>query len=90
MGGKRLYKDSKMYLILCGLSMSFMENQVLGKENEKIGVAELDLIKDYASVFGKGNHYHYYIFSKGGFTEGLLQAQERGEVHLITLEDLYK
>ena len=30
------------------------------------------------------------IFSKGGFTDGLLQAEERGEVHLITLEDLYK
>ena len=58
--------------------------------NEKIGVDELDLIRDYASVFGKGNNYHYYIFSKGGFTEGLLQAQERGEVRLITLEDLYK
>lgn len=48
--------------------------------NEKIGVDELDLIRDYASVFGKGNNYHYYIFSKGGFTEGLLQAQQRGEV----------
>lgn len=58
--------------------------------NEKIGVDELDLIRDYASVFGKGSNYHYYIFSKGGFTDGLLQAQERGEVHLITLEDLYK
>ena len=56
----------------------------------KIGVDELDLIQDYASVFGKGNNYHYYIFSKGGFTDGLLQAQERGEVQLITLEDLYK
>lgn len=58
--------------------------------NEKIGVDELDLIRDYASVFGKGNNYHYYIFSKGGFTDGLLQAQEHGEVRLITLEDLYK
>ena len=58
--------------------------------NEKIGVDELDLIRDYASVFGKGNNYHYYIFSKGGFADGLLQAQERGEVRLITLEDLYK
>ncbi|MDB8766515.1 hypothetical protein [Ruminococcus sp. 1001136sp1] len=48
------------------------------------------IFRDYASVFGKGNNYHYYIFSKGGFTEGLLQAQERGEVRLITLEDLYK
>lgn len=57
--------------------------------NEKIGVDELELIKNYASVFGNGNRYHYYIFSKGGFTEGLLQAQEQGEVHLITLEELY-
>ena len=48
------------------------------------------IFRDYASVFGKGNNYHYYIFSKGGFTEGLLQAQERGEVRLITLEDIYK
>ena len=30
------------------------------------------------------------IFSKGGFTDGLLQKQEHGEVCLITLEDLYK
>ena len=33
---------------------------------------------DSASVFGKGNNYHYYIFSKGGFIDGLLKAQERG------------
>ena len=58
--------------------------------NEKIGVDELNLIKDYASILGKGNNYHYYIFSKGGFTDGLLQAQDRGEVDLITLEDLYR
>ena len=59
-------------------------------EMKKLCVDELDLMRDYASVFGKGNNYHYYIFSKGGFTDGLLQAQERGEVQLITLEDLYK
>lgn len=58
--------------------------------NEKIGVDKLDLIRDYASAFGKGNNYYYYNFSKGGFTDGLLQAQERGEVRLISLEDLYK
>lgn len=34
--------------------------------------------------------YPDYIFSKGGFTDGLLQAQERGEIQLITLEQLYK
>ena len=58
--------------------------------NEKIGVDELELLRVYASVFGKGKNYHYYIFSKGGFTDGLLRDHERGEVQLITLEDLYK
>ena len=58
--------------------------------NEKIGMDELELLRDYASVFGKGDAYHYYIFSKGGFTDGLREAQERGEVRLVTLQDLYK
>lgn len=68
-------------------------NYIIGSckyRNEKIGVDELELIREYAAAFGKGSTYHYYIFSKGGFTDGLLQAEERGEVHLITLGDLYK
>ncbi len=51
---------------------------------------ELDLLREYASVFGKGTVYHYYIFSKGGFTEGLREAQVRGEVRLVTLQELYQ
>ncbi len=58
-------------------------------QNEKIGLDELELIREYAQVFGKGKKYYYYIFSKGGFTEGLIQAQNRGEVRLIGLDDLY-
>ena len=58
--------------------------------NEKIGLDELNLLQEYATVFGKGKNYYYYIFSKGGFTEGLLKAQERGEVHLLTLGDIYR
>ena len=58
--------------------------------NEKIGADELELIRSYASVFGKGDRYHYYIFSKGGFTDALISAQERGEVTLVTLDDMYK
>lgn len=57
--------------------------------NEKIGLDELELLRDYARVFGKGTKYYFYIFSKGGFTEGLLQAAQRGEVTLVTLADLY-
>ena len=31
----------------------------------------------------------YYIFSKAGFTDALLEKQEKGEVRLITLEEMY-
>lgn len=58
--------------------------------NIPIGVDELELLKRYAQVFGKGDKYHYYIFSKSGFTQGLQEAASRGEVRLITLEDMYK
>lgn len=57
--------------------------------NEKIGMDELELIRNYASVFRKDGIFHYYIFSKGGFTPALLEAEARGEVTLLTLEDLY-
>lgn len=58
--------------------------------NEKIGVDELELIRHYAKVFGKGERYHYFIFSLGGFTPALLECQERGEVTLLTLDALYQ
>lgn len=57
--------------------------------NEAIGVDEFELLKKYAAVFGKGKTYHYYIFSKGGFTEGLKALEKKGEVKLIALEDMY-
>lgn len=59
-------------------------------KNEKIGVDELELIRHYASVFGRGSKYHYFIFSKGGFTSALQELEEKGEVTLLTLDDLYK
>ena len=58
--------------------------------NEKIGMDELELLKNYASVFRKNALFHYFIFSKGGFTSELQEAGERGEVTLLTLEDLYR
>jgi len=57
--------------------------------NEKIGVDELELLRRYADIFRKGEKFYYYIFSKGGFTQPLLDLAERGEVTLLTLEDLY-
>ena len=59
-------------------------------KNEKVGMDELILLRQYAQAFGKGSAYHYYIFSKAGFTSELQAAAVRGEVSLVTLEDLYK
>ncbi len=58
-------------------------------KNEKIGVDELELLKNYAKVFGKGTKYHYYIFSKSGFTTALEERTTNDEVKLIKLEDMY-
>lgn len=57
--------------------------------NEKVGLDELELLRSYASVFRKGGTFHYYIFSKSGFTPGLLDAEKQGQVRLLTLDDLY-
>ena len=58
--------------------------------NEKIGIEELELMRRYASVFRQNGIFHYYIFSKGGFTQALLEAEMQGEVTLFTLGDLYR
>ncbi|MDE6730278.1 MAG: ATP-binding protein [Oscillospiraceae bacterium] len=57
--------------------------------NDKIGIDELELIKHYATVFGKGKENYYYIFSLGGFTENLLTLEQQGKVKLLTLDNLY-
>lgn len=57
--------------------------------NEPVGVDEWERIKEYAKVFGKGDRYHFYIFSKSGFTNGLKELAGQGEVRLVTLEDMY-
>ena len=59
--------------------------------NDPIGVDELDLIEDYASVITSSqDQCFYYIFSKGGFTEGLKSLAAKGAVELVTLEELYR
>lgn len=57
--------------------------------NELIGVDEYKLLREYSGVFGKGIRYHYYIFSKSGFTEELKTLAAKGEVRLVTLEEMY-
>ena len=58
--------------------------------SEPIGIEELKLIKDYASVFTDGkDDCFYYIFSKAGFTDALMKASAYGEVTLLSMEDIY-
>ena len=68
------------------------EEYIIGSckyKNEPIGVDELERMKEYAEVFGKGEKYYYYIFSKSGFTKGLKELEERNEVKLVDLADMY-
>jgi len=58
-------------------------------KNEPVGVEELELLREYAAVFGYGTKYHYYIFSKSGFTDGLKEMEKQGEVRLVSLEEMY-
>ncbi len=57
-------------------------------KNKKIGIEELRLLQEYAKVFGKGMKYHYFIFSKCGFTEELLELEKKEEVKLVTLDEI--
>ncbi len=59
-------------------------------KKEKVGTDELERLKEYSRAFGKGSGYHYYIFSKSGFTEGLSEAEKNKEVTLVSLEDMYR
>ncbi len=59
-------------------------------KNTPVGVDELELLRQYASVFRQGYRFHYFIFSKGGFTKALRELSGQGEVTLLTLEDIYR
>jgi hypothetical protein len=58
--------------------------------SKPIGVDELELLRNNAAVFGKNGTYHFFIFSKGGFTAGLQELAAKGEVTLVTLEEMYR
>lgn len=58
-------------------------------KNTPIGADELELLRQYASVFKKGCKFHYYIFSKSGFQPSLLELAKKGEVTLLRIQDIY-
>ena len=59
-------------------------------KNEKTDIDELNLIRAYASLLTNANdECFYYIFSKSGFTDALLEKQDKDEVRLVALEEMY-
>lgn len=85
-------KRKQVEIDIVGQPLPGINTYIIGSckfRNEKIGIKELTLLKEYAAVFGKGRDYIYYIFSLSGFTDELLCAQENGDVHLVTLDDMY-
>lgn len=58
--------------------------------NEKIGTDEYKVLKEYAEVFAKDRKTYLYIFSKSGFSSALREIEDKGDVKLITLDDIYR
>lgn len=59
--------------------------------NDKIDIGELELIKEYARIFiNKSDTCYYYIFSKSGFTEKLIEKSKTETVKLISMQKIYR
>lgn len=59
-------------------------------KNDMVGINELEKLKEYAEAFNSRGRYYFYLFSKSGFTKGLKELEEKGEVWLFTLSDIYE
>lgn len=60
--------------------------------NAPVDVDELTLMEEYAEAMGHFGRKYYYLFSKSGFTDALVERAggERETVRLITLGDIYQ
>lgn len=56
--------------------------------NDPVDVDEFEKIVNDGKAFGKDGKYHYYIFSKSGFTNALVEKEKEGLVNLVALEDM--
>lgn len=57
--------------------------------DDLVDLADLQRLVNDAKQFGKGSRYHYFLFSKAGFTPELQNCQNAA-VTLLTLDDLYR
>ena len=54
-----------------------------------VGEEELRLMEEYADAMGHFEQRYYYLFSKSGFADSLIQQAENGKVRLVTLKEMY-
>jgi hypothetical protein len=70
------------------------QNFILGEckfRNQKTDKSDLDKLKEKSSAVKKGATIHYALFSKAGFTDGLIeQAKEHKNITLFSLADIIK
>jgi len=60
-------------------------------KSDPIDLAVLKNLRRKADIFYRFEHKYYYLFSKSGFTSGVMAAaQKDASVRLITLSDLYQ
>ena len=79
------FKNSNMFFVLCGSSVSFMENNVLGECKWKDHISQakvLRLLADRANYFSD-YETHRWLFAKDAGTDG--QADR-----VVTVEDLFE
>lgn len=92
---------SKLMLILCGSSMSYMEDQVLaykaplyGRRTAQIKLLPFDFeetCRYFKHFQGEDKALAYFLFSKAGFTKGCVnKAEELGNVTLVSYEDMLR
>jgi AAA+ ATPase superfamily predicted ATPase len=69
------------------------KNAIFGEckwRSDPVDLSMLKEIKRKASLFHRFDKKYYYLFSRSGFTSGIIEEAERdGSIRLITLDEIY-
>ena len=93
--GRRMKKGADTHIDIVGVSQASGGSRfIIGSckyEDDPADEDDLDRLRSSVSEFTSANdECYYYIFSKNGFTSELIEHQTRGEVSLVSLEDMYR
>ncbi len=87
-GSRKLKKEIEIDIVA---SSAIDDERIIGSvkfRESKTEAAELDLMIEYANEMGADGNYHYWLFSRSGFTEDLQKLQS-DRIRLFTLDDMY-